>query len=302
MIPPLILLILALASPTTLLGISTWRRTQPGQLDLRTQADLPRHAAPSAQPITTPRLRVLSLNAAHGRAVSFHQALLSREEIRANLAAVGNVLLREAADVVALQEIDGPSVWSGDIDQVRRLAQLAGYRHSWRGSHGTSFGPVELDYGTALISHLPLHAAASRRFDASWRDNKGFVTATVAMPGFGDLEVNVASVHLDFLRASVRADQIQTLIATFRERSRPLVIVGDFNCTWEEQTCLPALWRALGVRPYAPAQEAPTFPSDDPHRRIDWILISEDLEFNGYSTLEDEISDHRAIVADLGLR
>jgi endonuclease/exonuclease/phosphatase family metal-dependent hydrolase len=302
MTPLRILPILVLAFPTTLLAVSTWRQTQPALLDLGVPAELPRPVAPSEAPIPEGRLRVLSLNAAHGRSVTFHQALLDRDEIRANLTAVGNVLMREAADIVALQEIDGPSVWSGHFDQVRSLAQFAGYGHMWRGSHATGFGPVELDYGTALISRLPLWGAESRRFDASWRDNKGFVVATVEVPGFGGLEVDVASVHLDFMRAAVRADQIQSLIDTLRERSGPLVIVGDFNCTWQEPTCLPVLSRELGVRPHAPGQEAPTFPSDDPGRRIDWILISDTLEFDGYATLNDEISDHRAIVANLRMR
>jgi endonuclease/exonuclease/phosphatase family metal-dependent hydrolase len=36
--------------------------------------------------------------------------------------------------------------------------------------------------------------------------------------------------------------------------------------------------------------------------RLDWILISEELDFAAYETLPDRLSDHLAVVADLRVR
>jgi endonuclease/exonuclease/phosphatase family metal-dependent hydrolase len=37
-------------------------------------------------------------------------------------------------------------------------------------------------------------------------------------------------------------------------------------------------------------------------RRLDWILISDDLEFLNHSVLPDVVSDHHAVMADIGLK
>ena len=39
-----------------------------------------------------------------------------------------------------------------------------------------------------------------------------------------------------------------------------------------------------------------------PLAAIDWILISDELEFTSYRRLEDRLSDHLGIVADVRLR
>ncbi|MGH7338345.1 MAG: endonuclease/exonuclease/phosphatase family protein, partial [Myxococcota bacterium] len=78
-----------------------------------------RPAAGEAEPHDphTPRpLRLLTLNVAHARRQARHQALLAEPALRRNLQAIAQVLRREAADVVALQEADGPSAWSGGFD------------------------------------------------------------------------------------------------------------------------------------------------------------------------------------------
>ncbi|MEZ5312869.1 MAG: hypothetical protein R2862_04040 [Thermoanaerobaculia bacterium] len=36
--------------------------------------------------------------------------------------------------------------------------------------------------------------------------------------------------------------------------------------------------------------------------RLDWILISEGLDFTNYQTLDDHVSDHLGILADVRLR
>ncbi len=35
------------------------------------------------------------------------------------------------------------------------------------------------------------------------------------------------------------------------------------------------------------------------NRRLDWILISSELNFHSYTVLEDRVSDHLAVVSEL---
>ena len=145
-----------------------------------------------------PLMKVMTLNLAHGRGPLWHQWLLKRAAIEANLDRVMGALRREAPDVVALQEADGPSSWSGDFDHVAYVAKAAGYPYLVRGDHVQR---RRLVYGTALLSKLPVRDALSVTFTRSiTAPTKGFVVARVAFPGRPKLLVDVAAVHLDWLR------------------------------------------------------------------------------------------------------
>lgn len=280
--------------PITIVGrAGKPRRTRRRRPDLRL-------APPPALRART--LRLMTLNVAHARRQGRHQALLSESTLRGNLAAIAAVLRREAPDVVALQEADGPSAWSGGFDHVATLAALAGFDHAFRGEHNPfSLGRFDLSSGTALLARVPLHEPRSLAFGETWRDTKGFVAATVETETLGARAIDVVSLHLDFLAERVRRRQVEQLVARFRGRERPLVVLGDFNCEWSERRrCLDLLRRELGLRPVATPGHA-TFPSWRPLVRLDWILLSEELDFVAYETLPDRLSDHLGVVADVRL-
>jgi endonuclease/exonuclease/phosphatase family metal-dependent hydrolase len=233
-------------------------------------------------------LRVMTLNVAHGRGTALHQTRLQRGEVEANLEAIARVLRRERPDVLALQEADGASFWSGGFDHVARLSEVAGYPHRFRGRHVDA---PKLSYGTALLATRPLEHPVSHRFARSLPTPlKGFVVATV-----GDLDV--VSVHLDFLREGVRRRQVAELVEAWRVRDRPLILLGDFNVEWG--ATLRHLTDALGLHAFAPeATDLGTFQD----RRLDWILISHGLEFVRYAVVADVLSDHQAVVAEVRVR
>ena len=242
-------------------------------------------------------LPVMTLNIAHGRRDGPNQALLKREIIESNLDGIAEVLLREKPDLVALQEADGPSLWSGRFDHVAYLAKEARFPHSFRGEHVKGWNT---SYGTAILSRMPLGECSSMTFAPSPPTfSKGFVVATINWPGSTETRVTVVSVHLDFSRSSVRRRQIEEMITALAEKPRPLVVMGDFNCQWSgEEATLRLLVKRLGLAAYEPtAGNMETFPSHD--TRLDWILISPELEFDSYKTLTDTLSDHRGVITRL---
>jgi endonuclease/exonuclease/phosphatase family metal-dependent hydrolase len=244
-------------------------------------------------------MKVMTLNLAHGRGQRWHQWLLKRAAIEANLDRVSAVLRRESPDVVALQEADGPSYWSGDFDHVAYLAEAAGYPYLVRGEHVQR---RRLVYGTALLSKIPVHDALSVTFTRSiTASTKGFVVARLALPGRHKLSVDVAAVHLDCLRARVRRRQVSQIVESLATRGVPLVVMGDFNCGWHGRASpLRRLAEGLGLSAYCATSRRPwTFPRL--RRRIDWILISPALEFAHCANLPDRVSDHRAVQAKLVL-
>ena len=244
-------------------------------------------------------LRVMTANVAHGRADGFHQFFQRRSTIEGNLRRFAAVIAREAPEVVALQEADGPSAWSGGFDHVEFIAKEAGYDFVLRGEHMRVAG---LSYGTALISRLPLRQGESVAFARSLpTPTKGFVVASVAHPAGDDVLVDVVSLHLDFARASVRRRQVARVARVLRERARPVAVMGDFNTDWtDDHSALRRLAADLDLSVWDPDDRGdPTFPLTN--GRIDWILHSRALRFASRRVLPDIVSDHRAIVADLAL-
>jgi endonuclease/exonuclease/phosphatase family metal-dependent hydrolase len=248
-------------------------------------------------------VRLVTLNLAHGRNRG-HQALQARSRLERNLGAVAEMLTAAGADVVALQEADGPSAWSGNFDHVETLSRLSGISHFYGGHHSHPAWErfrLPMRYGTALLSRYPLDRMESHRFSDSWRDTKGFVVATVRIPHWGDLELDMVSLHLDFLAPRARRRQVTRLIDTLQRRGHPVVLLGDLNCTWQQEpSTIDLLTRELRLHAHDPAGHKPTYPAYRPLRRLDWILISQDLAFgDAHLTLPHRVSDHLPVVADL---
>lgn len=266
-------------------------------------------AEPSAKakPATGPKptaestcsLRIMTLNVAHGRGTGGHQATQSREQIAGNLQKVADLIRRHRPDVLALQEADGPSVWSGWFDHVQWLSDKTQMEHRFRGAHVDRVG---LCYGTAIVSRYTLLEPFSVTFTPSPpTPRKGFVAAKLAWPGRPDVLLQVVSVHLDFAQPAVRRRQVEEMAKRLAENKHPRVVMGDFNAQWSDRrSAVRSAADALGLRAYRPDKNKPyTFPPLK--RRLDWILISEELEFEEYSTLPDTVSDHRAVLAVLRL-
>ena len=246
--------------------------------------------------MSTP-IKVITLNLAHGRGRGWHQALLKRRHIESNLDLVTEVLVEQRADVVALQEADGPSVWSGRFDHVAYVAERSEMSYSARGRH---VHRRRLNYGTALISRHSLQDVVTHTFASSPpTPSKGIVVGSIDWPHGERGKLDVASVHLDFSRRAVRRRQARELLELLSARGHPLVLMGDFNCglAGSERT-LRDLCRSLGLHAYRPRAAIPTFPTR--RTRLDWILVSAELEFHEYVTLPNLLSDHRAVAAVLG--
>ena len=244
-------------------------------------------------------LRVLTLNVAHGRGEAFHQLLQKSAETVQNLNEISAMLKREKADVVALQEADGPSYWSGNFHHVDYLARQAVFSNAVSGMHVDGLG---LAYGTALLSKRELRHAEAVTFNPDLATTpKGFVVSTIDWPGQQSVQVDVVSLHLDFSSENIRRQQALELTEFMRDRNRPMIVMGDFNADWGgKDEAVQLIATGLSLNAYDPAGKGQiTFPNHN--RRLDWILISGDLEFREYQVIADAVSDHRGVLAELGM-
>jgi endonuclease/exonuclease/phosphatase family metal-dependent hydrolase len=194
-------------------------------------------------------------------------------------------------DVVGLQEADAGSLRSGFLNQTQYLAEAAGFPY-WShqpnrkiaqfaaSSNGllTRMEPTEvLDY--PLPSRIPGRGAMWVRF------------------GEDDNALIVVIAHLS-LSVAARKRQIEFLGELIGDYSN-VVLMGDLNCT-ARSTEMRSLFRHTSLAP--PAENSPaTFPSWEPTRAIDHIIVSSGMSIESLWTLPHPVSDHLPLAASVRL-
>jgi len=266
-----------------------------------TKEEQPVQPNPLPVVINSPVLKVMTLNLAHGRKDGLNQIFKSEGAIRRNLEEIATVLDRRGADIVALQEADAASMWSGGFDHVALLAELAAYPFYENSHQANSWF---FSYGTALLSRTNLSGVMHHTFKPSPPTmNKGYTLGQVRwQAGATDpVLVDIVSVHIDFSRKSVREQQIAEIRETLAGRGNPIIIMGDFNSDWfADEQGIRALAERSDLHVYRPdADDLPTYSNT---RRYDWILISKQLEFISLEVLPDILSDHSAVAAEIRMR
>jgi endonuclease/exonuclease/phosphatase family metal-dependent hydrolase len=248
-------------------------------------------------------LRVVTLNVAHGRKDARNQMFLKEETIRENLLELGKLLDRADADMIALQEVDADSWWSGEFNHVEFLSENSIYNCSYHGIHASN---RFYQFGTALLSKNAFQGSFAHSFKPSRpTTTKGFTLSALDWnPGNvlpQPIRINFASVHLDFSRRSVRRSQIDEMVQVLSSLDGPMVLMGDFNTDWQtEDSSLRYLAENLGLLVFEPhADGLSTY--GDKGARLDWILISPELKFSKYAVYPDVVSDHYAVAAEIVL-
>ena len=247
-------------------------------------------------------IKVMTLNIAHGRNSAWNQLFVSKRRTFENLDYIAALLADTAPNVVALQEADGRSRWSGNFDHVTYIAEKSGLPCVVHGLHSKSWIS---NYGTALLSRGKPIESSSVSFSPSWPSKqKGFVTTTIDWPVDQQrIPVTLVSVHFDFLRKKVRDRQVSEMVAHLENFEGPLVLMGDLNSHWEQKSShVQLLVDSLNLQAFFPEQNGLGTYKGATGKRLDWILISQELSFEVYKVLPDIVADHRAVYAEISYR
>ena len=139
--------------------------------------------------------------------------------------------------------------------------------------------------------------------------NKGFTLGQIAWKFNTEQEavlIDIISIHLDFSRKSVRKQQLSEMRNFISERklkgqNHPMIIMGDFNSDWfAEEKVIQAFTEKGSFHVYKP--QAKNLGSYKSTHRLDWIIISKDLDFKSMDVLPDILSDHSAVIAEIVLK
>lgn len=191
-------------------------------------------------------------------------------------------------DVVALQEADGGSLRSGNINQVEHLAQLGEFPF-WYQQLNRNLGRFA-QHSNGLLSRIRPTLIEDHPLPGP--PGRGAILLRI---GEGDDAIAVVMMHLS-LGARTRTRQlayIRELLSGYRHH----ILMGDMN-THASDLLLNSPLRDLGL--LAPQVNA-TFPSWRPQRCLDHILLSPTLELKRVEVLAQPISDHLPVAVEIGL-
>lgn len=244
------------------------------------------------------RIRLVSLNIAHGRGLFPYQGLTPVSRIRKNIAALGAFLRESRTDIVALQEVDEDSHWNGRLNLPALIAEAGGFGRVRFGPTTRRAGRRPLHYGNALLSRIEVAEHENRPFSAATLGGKGYQFGVFHGPS---RRFAVLNLHLCYRSAENRRRQIAGILDDIAGRTldggpcAPL-ICGDFNaCSSRPADAVHALARglaALGLDYRLHPENTPTFPSPHPWRKLDFLFIPASWRVHRVAVPRVILSDH----------
>jgi endonuclease/exonuclease/phosphatase family metal-dependent hydrolase len=230
-------------------------------------------------------LRVMTFNIHHG---------VGTDEVL-DLSRIASVIRDGKPDVVALQEADRRFGSRSDhADQPSWLGRSLGLWSLFAPSLRSGIG----EYGNAVLTAVPV---------TSW-DWMPLVVAEGLEPRSLlrctlPSGVRIWATHFSSESAAARVDQAGELVERFRADPGPTVLLGDLNAG-PRDPALSILGGQFGDVWATLRGDEPgfTFRADRPRIRIDYVLVTPDLDQRGIELVDvGSASDHHAVVADLGL-
>jgi endonuclease/exonuclease/phosphatase family metal-dependent hydrolase len=163
-------------------------------------------------------------------------------------------------------------------------------------------------WGNAIFSRYPIVSYENLELppsDLSIR--RGFISALMDLGDGENLHVVAAHFHHSMDPKSpppedsaVRQLQSRAVVEFWNEANRT-VLFGDFNAdpdSPEMEMLRQTELVDLVARIEPPL--APTWPSDDPYVRLDYVWVSPDLKVHGVHVLESTVSDHFPVLGIIG--
>ena len=241
-------------------------------------------------------LRVMTYNIYGARATSPANA--------ADLDAIAEVIRRQNPDFVTLNEVDVFTNRTGkDVHQACDLAEKLGME--WHFSKAIDRDGGE--YGDAVLSKYPILETRSYRLPCAAEqpgEDRALCVIRVQIDG---KDLYVASTHLDHLSGDasrlVQAAEIRRIRDT--ELEGDLILCGDLNAIPSSNVIATMTSFLTNTGPI----DQYTFPSDDPSRKIDYIMYAP-IEHFGVQNCQVvsrgdqqvggvDASDHRPVIADI---
>lgn len=193
-------------------------------------------------------------------------------------------------DIVALQEADAGSLRTRNVNQIRYLAERAGFPH-WDAQINRDFGKIAQHSLGVLSRPRPVHISEHRL--PGLIPGRGVL---VVRFGRADNPLLLVVTHLA-LGPRTRRQQLSYISGLIRDYEH-VILMGDTNCGIDELMAIDALGDT-GLR--APALTLNTYPSWQPRRDLDHILVTPSLTMEHAEVIDEPLSDHLPVALEVTL-
>ncbi len=185
------------------------------------------------------------------------------------------------ADIIGLNEVRSKGFIKDYSDQLKKLSSLTGYNYYF----GKAISVAGLaPYGNGLMAKNEIISPKTVKIPDPVKKTgtEMYESRCVIKAKIKDYTVLVTHMGLNI---DERENAVKTILGIAPEEK--CIITGDFNCTPEADELKPLFNKFI-----CSDTKAPTFPSDKPRVKIDYIFVSKDIKIKSVKTSENVVSDH----------
>jgi endonuclease/exonuclease/phosphatase family metal-dependent hydrolase len=211
-------------------------------------------------------------------------------------------------DIVGLQEVDANWSERSHFDhQVKKLAYELQMNYYFAPTYDippVKPGDPNRQHGTAILSRFPIYEEKNQRMARKVNANLSLIQA----PGFADVKVEVGKTpvhvyvtHLDDRSdPAVRTKQVDDMVRIIEKDTGTQMLLGDLNAPSTAPELRP-LWNLFQDATVSCKPSCNTYPADKPTRRMDYVLVTPDIQVMAARTLPTTASDHRPFILQIAL-
>lgn len=235
-------------------------------------------------------LRVMTYNIHHGEGL----------DKKVDLKRIADLIKREQADLVGLQEVDKGMERTARRDLGAELAALTGLTCVFSNNYSIQGG----EYGNAILTRFPVKQATNTHFTkVNEVEQRGILQLVLDLRG---RDLVFMTTHIDHRRDdAARWSNVGEIEALAKSHAgKPIILCGDFNDVPSSRVCrrlaetFDDTWARVGQG------DGFTIPAVKPNRRIDYIWISKEGSLLPRKAWvpHSEASDHLPLVAEFDFK
>lgn len=199
------------------------------------------------------------------------------------------------ADFCGLNEVRGKGLLIGYTDQTKKLSKKTGlYGYFGEAIKVKGLAP----YGNAILSKKPFKSVQTIRIPdpETKNENENYETRCIikAVATENGKDILFLVTHMG-LAKDERINAVKTICKIADSTDLPIVLMGDFNACPDEETLAPLFERFSDT---LKGENAKTFPSDCPEKKIDYILYR-GLKCKNTKVINEVVSDHLPIITEV---
>lgn len=218
------------------------------------------------------------------------QHCLNFLEQRVDYEIMAKAILDVGADIVGLNEMFNGGKY---CEQTKELSSLTGIENYY---FAKAIDDCDGPYGNGILSKIPFKSVETIIIpDPNPKRPGGWYETRCVLKAELENGLRVLVTHFG-LEPDEQENAVKTVLSHIRDEK--CILMGDFNVEPSNELLAPIKERLTDTSSGF-CENKPSFPSDKPRIKIDYIFVSRDIAVESSDIAEIIASDHRPHVAEL---